>query len=164
MSKLILVSGPVGAGKTTYSLSLCKEMGGVRFSIDPWMQTLFADDMTSLDFKWMMERVERCYEQIWEVSQQILLLEGVVVLDLGFVTKSERQVFYKKARELNIAAELHYLQAPKETRKERVENRNKEQDPLVYSFEVTDVMFNFMEPRFEIPDPEELEGGLSINT
>jgi pantothenate kinase-related protein Tda10 len=40
--KVILVCGPVGAGKTTYSMALAKEIGAIRFSIDPWMQTLFA--------------------------------------------------------------------------------------------------------------------------
>ena len=37
-------------------------------------------------------------------------------------------------------------------RKKRVEKRNTEKDPSVYSFEVTEFMFNFMEPRFEIQE------------
>jgi len=36
------VSGPTGVGKTTYSLSLSKEVDAIQFSIDPWMQTLFS--------------------------------------------------------------------------------------------------------------------------
>ena len=163
MAKLILVCGPVGVGKTTYALSLCEEIGGVRFSIDPWMQTLYAKDMTSLDFKWMMERVNRCYEQIWETANQILLLDGVVVLDLGFSSSDQRHYFYDKAKEINVNAELHYLKAPREIRKARVEKRNLEKDLSVYSFEVTDRMFNFMEPRFEVPDTEELQNGCSID-
>ena len=59
MARLILVSGPTGVGKTTYSLSLAKETDAIRFSIDPWMQTLFSKDMTSLDYSWMIERVNR---------------------------------------------------------------------------------------------------------
>jgi len=50
MARLILVCGPTGAGKTTYSLSLSKEIDAIRFSIDPWMQTLFSKDMSSLDY------------------------------------------------------------------------------------------------------------------
>jgi len=46
------------------------------------MQTLFSKDMVSLDFSWMMARVSRCYEQIWEVSEQILTLGGNVAHDL----------------------------------------------------------------------------------
>ncbi|MEX0336946.1 AAA family ATPase [Vibrio tubiashii] len=156
MARLILVCGPIGSGKTTYSMSLCSEIKAVKFSIDPWMQRLFAKDMVSLDFSWMMERASRCYEQIWEVSEQILSLDGNVVLDLGFTTKTQRDTFISKANTLNITAEIHYLEAKTETRRQRIAKRNKEKDPTVYSFEVTDMMFDFMEPKFEVPEENEL--------
>ena len=164
MKRLILVCGPTGAGKTTYSISLAKEIDAIRFSIDPWMQTLFSKDMVSLDYSWMIERVNRCYEQIWEVSQQILEINNSVVLDLGFTTKAQRDTFREKAKKLNLDAELHYLNATPDVRKQRVEKRNTEKDPTVFSFEVTDMMFNFMEPRFEIPDQDELKHGCSVKT
>ena len=163
MARLIIVTGPTGTGKTTYSLSFSEEIGAVRFSIDPWMQTLFSKDMTSLDYSWMIERVNRCYVQIWQVSEQILKLNGNVVLDLGFTTKEQRAHFSDLAKGLGIASEVHYLNASKETRKKRVEKRNVEKDPSVYSFEVTDFMFNFMEPKYEIPDQQELENGHTVN-
>ena len=115
MAKLILVCGPTGVGKTTYSVSLSKEIGAIRFSIDPWMQTLFSKDMTTLDYSWMMERVSRCYEQIWQVSEQILAISGSVILELGFTTKAQRDIFSNRARELDINPEIHYLDAPKDT-------------------------------------------------
>lgn len=163
MSRLILVCGPTGAGKTTYSISLSKEIEAIRFSIDPWMQTLFASDMTALDFDWMMERVQRCYAQIWDVSEQILNIDGNVVLDLGFTTKEQREVFSRRGTKLNINAEIHYLDAPQDIRKQRVNTRNQEKDPTVFAFEVTDMMFNFMEPRFEVPDKAELQHGLRVD-
>ncbi|NKB63484.1 MAG: AAA family ATPase [Gammaproteobacteria bacterium] len=164
MARLILVCGPTGAGKTTYALSLCKEIGAIRFSIDPWMQTLFSKDMTSLDYSWMMERVNRCYEQIWQVSEQVLALNGSVVLDLGFTTKAQRGVFFAHANKINLHPELHYLDASKDIRKTRIKKRNLEKDPSVYSFEVTDTMFHFMEPKFEVPDQVELSHGCKVNT
>jgi len=163
MSRMILVCGPTGVGKTTYSISLSKEVNGIRFSIDPWMQNLFAKDMKELDYSWMIERVHRCYDQIWDVSEQILSLGGNVVLDLGFTEKTQREHFSVRAKSLGLEAEIHFLDAPKEIRKQRVEKRNSEKDPNVYAFDVTDIMFNFMEPRFEAPDAEELEGGLKID-
>ncbi|MGX9415970.1 AAA family ATPase [Vibrio sp. WJH972] len=164
MARLILVCGPTGVGKTTYSLSLAEEIKGIRFSIDPWMQTLFSKDMIELDFEWMMERVNRCSDQIWQVSEQILALDGNVILDLGFTTKAQRDIFADRARQLNIDPEIHYLNASSETRKQRVHKRNTEKDPSVYAFEVTDMMFEFMEPRFEAPGEEELKFGRTVST
>jgi len=164
MARLILVCGPTGVGKTTYSLSLANEIAAIKFSIDPWMQTLFSQDMTTLDFTWMMERVNRCSDQIWQVSEQVLAINGNVVLDLGFTTKEQRDSFSNRARALGITPEVHYLDAPQEIRKQRVEQRNTEKDPAVYAFEVTDMMFNFMEPRFEVPDKEELKNGCKVNS
>jgi hypothetical protein len=46
----------------------------------------------------------------------------------------------------------------------RIKKRNSEKDPRVFAFEVTDMMFNFMEPRFEAPDQDELVNGLRVNT
>ena len=65
---------------------------------------------------------------------------------------------------LGMRAEIHYLNAKKDVRKKRVEKRNVEKDPAVYSFEVTNMMFNFMEPRFEIPSQTELKNGCKVNT
>jgi predicted kinase len=162
MAKLILVCGPTGVGKTTYSLTLSKEIGAIRFSIDPWMTLLFSKDMISLDNSWMIERVNRCCEQIWEVSEQVLALDGNVVLDLGFITKAQRDEFSNRAKALDINVEIHYLDAPKEVRKKRIEKRNIEKDPTVYAFEVTDMMFNFMEQKFEAPNQEELKYGCKV--
>ena len=158
MARLIMVTGPTGVGKTTYSLSLSKDIGAIRFSIDPWMQNLFSKDMTSLDYSWMIERVSRCYVQIWELSEQILKLNGNVVLDLGFTTRQQRDHFSGLAKGLQLVPEVHYLSASKDTRKERVEKRNADKDPSV-----TDFMFDFMEPKYEVPDETELENGLVLN-
>jgi len=163
MARLILVCGSTGAGKTTYTLSLAKEIKAVKFSIDPWMQTLFSKDMKSLDYSWMIERVYRCYEQIWEVSKQLLTLNNDVILDLGFTTKEQREHFTKKAKEIGVIAEVHYLDTPLALRRERVKERNISKNPELYAFEVTDMMFNFMEPKFEIPSPEELKNGCTIH-
>ena len=163
MARLILFCDPTGVGKTTYALALSKKAKAIRFSIDPWMQTLFADDMTELDYSWMIERVNRCYEQIWKVSEQILGIDGNVILDLGFTTQEQRDLFSNRAEKLGITSEVHYLDASTEIRRARVNKRNTEKDPDVYAFEVTDMMFDFMEPRFEIPDEEELRNGCVVN-
>ena len=160
--KLILVCGPIGAGKTTYSKSLANRLGAVKFSIDTWMQSLFQKDMTSLDYDWMQERVDRCHSQIWEVSDQVLKLGGTVVLDLSFTSKIVRKKFCDWAKQSGVVPELHYLSVPEKTRRERVKHRNLAKNPDVYAFEVTDFMFDFMEKRFEIPSDDEQRNGFVL--
>ncbi|MFK8081872.1 MAG: AAA family ATPase [Granulosicoccus sp.] len=162
MKRLIIICGPTGAGKTTYAISLSKDISAIRFSIDSWMQTLFADDMKSLNYSWMIERVNRCYEQIWDTCDKIFSIDGSVVLDLGFTEKKQREIFADRAVALGITPEVHYLDAPLTVRKKRVNKRNAEKNPDVYAFDVTDEMFDFMEPRFEPPDDVELENGLRV--
>lgn len=160
--KVILVCGPVGAGKTTYAIALAKEIDAIRFSIDLWMQTLFAKDMQSLDYAWILERVDRCHQQIWEVAEQILQLKGKVILDLGFTTQKHLDRFKALSKAVGVEAEIHYLQAAIAVRKQRVKQRNADKDPSLYSFEITDFMFDFMEGKFEPPADAELINGRTI--
>jgi len=162
--RLILVCGPLGAGKTTHSIALSKESKAIRFSIDPWMHTLFSKDMVSLDLDWITERVNRCGTQIWDVAEQILTNKGQVILDLGFTTKVQREAFSDQAALLGISSELHFLDLPKAVRKARIEKRNTEKDPSVYSFEVSNAVFEFMDPKFEAPDDAEMQSGIYVKS
>lgn len=84
-------------------------------------------------------------------------------MDLGFTAKEQRDIFSSRGKALEINTEVHFIDAPKGVRKKRIEKRNIEKDPAVYAFEVTDMMFNFMEPKFEAPDKEELKFGCVVN-
>jgi hypothetical protein len=67
-----LVCGSTGAGKTTYSLALAQRLNAVRFSIDEWMVGLFAKDKPEpMQFAWVVERVERCEDQIGRLATQM---------------------------------------------------------------------------------------------
>ncbi len=163
MPRLIFVCGAIGAGKTTYSISLADETKAVRFSIDSWMQNLFSKDLIELDFLWITERVNRCNLQIRDIAAQVLKSDSSVILDLGFTTKDQRRVFHRWAEDMNITPELHYLKASRKLRKLRVAKRNREKDPNLYAFEMTDTIFNFMEPKFEVPDTKELSNSIIID-
>ena len=56
------------------------------------------------------------------------------------------------------------MEVQKEVRKKRVEKRNTEKDPAVYVFQVTDMMFNVMAPRFEALNEEELNFGCTLQS
>ena len=79
-------------------------------------------------------------------------LGGVVVLDLGFTTKSQRSVFVDLAEKIGATSEVHYLTPPVEIHKAHVKQRNIDKDPNFYSFEVTDFMFHIMESKIDTLD------------
>ena len=164
MKNIHIVFGSQGAGKSTYSQKLVEKEKGVHLSIDDWMSELFSPDLPQpIDFYWIMERVSRCEKMIWLTASKIVKSGGVVILDLGFMKIKDRNNFLTLAENSNFSVELHYLNAPKDIRLERVLSRNKEKGET-FSFEVTPSMFNFMETQFESPTEKELEVATVIET
>lgn len=64
-----------------------------------------------------------------------------MVLDLGFTKIESRKAFRNQAAEIGAEVQLHVLDAPYATRKERVMHRNAEKGEAC-SFEVTPMMFD----------------------
>jgi len=60
MAKIILISGLIAAGESTYARELEKSIGAVRFSIDEWITALYqADQVGDIEYEWAMERIGR---------------------------------------------------------------------------------------------------------
>lgn len=157
MRKIILISGLVGAGKSTYARALETSIGAIRFSIDEWMSTLFKEDQgEKIEYQWAMERIGRIESQIWSMVGKLIKNDISVILDLGLLKKEHRQKFYDLAKEQDFNIETHLIEADKDIRWQRVEKRNKEKGET-FSLEVTSEMFEFCEKLYEHPDEDELE-------
>ena len=163
-----LICGSTGAGKTTYALNLAERLGAVRFSIDEWMTTLFwMDSPQPIEPAWSMERVERCYRQIWAMAQQVASRGVPAILDFGFGLKSLRNRFGGLASEAGLSAQLHFLEVPLDERWRRVKKRNaNKRETNQLNFEVTREMFDFVETLWEPPADEEMAAcaGLRVTT
>lgn len=156
MGTVHIVFGPQGAGKSTYARRLADTIQGVRFSIDEWMSELYGPDLPQpLDVAWIMERVRRCEQRIWATAADVAQRGGHVVLDLGFMKAHNRSEFVGLAQTCNLPAQLHFVDAPLDLRRQRVLARNTEQG-ATFAFEVTPAMFDFMEQQFERPGQAEL--------
>ena len=154
--KVYLITGGTGAGKTSYALKLAAEIGGIRFSIDDWMTTLFwMDSPDPINFVWAMERINRAEAQMWEVAGQILEQGLPVILDLGFTKAVHRQKFYDFAKEANVEVALYWLDISPEERWHRVQSRNVEKGET-FAMEVPREMFDFMENEWEAPSDVEM--------
>ena len=159
-----MVYGASGAGKTTFSMALAKRLGGVHFPIDRWMQDLFGPDLPDeLTFDWVTVRVARCEAVIWAHATQLVTLGLDVVLDFGFMQRSDRERVAGLVAAADFQLERHYLHADAQLRRDRVIARNLEQGPT-YSMPVSPEMFEFAEGLFEQPTEEEQALGAVIQT
>lgn len=133
-------------------------------SIDDWMWKLFGADLPkSMNLSWIMERVDRCEQQIWELSKSIVGSGSEVVLDLGFTKQAKRKQFRQLAEEAGVPVQMHYLTAPHAVRRKRVLDRNVERGET-FSFEVTPGMFDFMEGEWNPANDKELAVAIVVDT
>lgn len=157
-----LIVGNTGSGKTTYSNTLKKDIGGIVFSIDTWNKTLFIPDKTEKDgLDWFLERIERAESLILNLVLQLENTNIDSILDLGLSKFGHREKFRQFAKKNAIELKLHFLDISKETRKQRVIKRNKIKGET-FEFEVTNENFEFMEGWFEKPTHKELKNAKII--
>ncbi|MFD0796149.1 AAA family ATPase [Maribacter chungangensis] len=157
-----LIVGNTGSGKTTYAKELKAKTNGVIFSIDTWNKTLFLADKKPTDgLDWFLERIERAETLILGLVSQLQDSKTDAILDLGLSKFEHREKFRNFAAEHNYELQMHFLDISKETRLQRVMQRNTEKGET-FAFEVTQENFDFMESWFEKPTDAELTGARVI--
>jgi len=160
-----LVCGATGVGKSTYSEELAQKLGGVRFSIDEWMERLHNPDRPEeLLFDWFYERVQRNCAQMRVVAERLAEIKVPSVFDCGLTNNTERDIFSDWAEEKGLSVQLHFVDAPTDLRWQRVQKRNAEQAET-FQFLVTREMFDFIESIWEAPTDDEMKrlSGVRVN-
>ena len=159
---LHLVSGPCGAGKTTYAHRLARREGAVPFVLDEWGVRLFGPDVQGpVDFAWMLERLGRCQALIWSTAGAVLEVGTPVVLDLGMMRRAHREHIHHMGEQAGHSMQWHFVDAPREVRRARVAVRN-EAKGETFAREVPPEMFDMFEANYEAPTAAELEGAVLI--
>jgi predicted kinase len=153
-----LVIGPVGAGKSTFGLTLAYQQRAVRLTLDEWMATLFRPDRPDRGvIEWYVERSARCIEQIWSVAEAVLGAGTSVILELGLLTRRERESFYERVDVSGFPLTVHVVDAARAVRRERVAARNQARGPT-FSTVVPPQIFELASDLWEAPDATECEG------
>ena len=157
-----LIVGNTGSGKTTYSNDLKKEINAIVFSIDKWNNILFMKDKTDNDgLEWFLERIERAELLILNLVIQLENANIDSILDLGLSKFEHREKFREFAKTNGFDIKFHFLDIPKEIRKQRILNRNVTKG-VTYEFNVTKENFEFMEAWFEKTTNSELKNAILI--
>ena len=157
MAQIHLIEGPVGAGKSTFAAKLALQRQGVHLNLDEWMVTLFRPDRPESDFLvWYAERKDRCIDQIWQVACDILDTGTDVILELGLVQQAAREAFYDRSAGNHHKLTVYLVDAPVETRKSRVMERNQSQGST-YRMTVSEEMFALADQAWEAPSDRECQ-------
>jgi predicted kinase len=141
-SRLIIVCGLPGSGKTARARTLEAKLRAVRFCPDDWMEFL-SIDIYNEEARGKVEELQ------WKLAQELLALGLTVIIEWGTWGRSERDALRLRARELGAAVELHYLFAPPDVLFERIQRRGLENPPIE-----REVLLRWY-TQFEAPTPEE---------
>jgi len=151
-----IIFGPIGAGKSTFSLDLAQKQKAIKFSTDEWFKTLYYDDMEGIPkIEWTFERIARCEAQIWRIALQSLNMGSDVVLDLGLQKVSDRERIKEQCDEAGLEYVFYCLVADKGVRQKRVVERNNGVGET-FQFSVSPEMFEITDRMFEPPTESEI--------
>jgi len=67
---------------------------------------------------------QRCIQQIWDVSCELLNSCDAVILELGLVQLADREDFYRRVDGTDYELQVHLVDTPLEVRRQRVRDRN----------------------------------------
>ena len=150
-----MIEGPVGAGKSTLASQISKDCNAPRLILDDWMATLFSPDRPSTGVvEWYVERKSRCIDQIWKIACDILETGSDVILELGLIQQSHREQFYNRVDAAGHFMKIYVLDASREVRKRRVQQRNFIKGET-YSMDVSDQIFDIANAMWEPIDETE---------
>lgn len=123
---LYLIVGPVGAGKSTFARQMSARESAIFLDLDAWMVRLYGQDARPTDnvVAWYLERRERVRDLLWDTAVEILATGTDVLLELGLVSRAEREAFYAKAQDEEVKLTVYCVDAPREVRRQRVVQRN----------------------------------------
>ena len=148
---LILLSGKMGAGKSTKSKQVAFDRNAVLISEDEWLSILYSDQIKTFDDYIHYSSIIKPLVKSHVVN---ILRTGVdVVMDFPANTTKQRSWFKGIIEEGNALHELIYLKVTDEICLERIEKRRIEQ-PKRAMYD-TEEMFNKVTEYFQEPNSSE---------
>lgn len=123
-SRIHLLVGLPGSGKTTFATNLAERERAIRLTPDDWHFHLFGNDVTDPDHDCRHSVVE---EIMWDLAQELIMHRVDVVLDYGFWSIKEREQVARRVIDMGASPLWYYMKVSADVLRTRVITRN--QDP-----------------------------------
>lgn len=120
MATIHLICGFLGAGKTTFSHKLVKEVNAILLNPDEWCMKLYSPEEYETNWNSCFDKT---VELLWQKAGEYIAVGKDIVFDMGFWSKRSRDTARLKALELNAKCILYYVYAPDQILKERLAKR-----------------------------------------
>lgn len=150
---LYIICGFLGAGKTTYSQKLAKEMGAVNLNPDEYCMKLFTQEEYEQNWN---ECFSKTIDYLWEKVNEYAKQKKSVIFDMGFWTKQSRYEAAEKAKQSGFLPIIHYLYASEKILKERISKRK----GAIADYNLK----HFDELKMQFEEPDNSEKYIKINT
>ena len=150
MPTLYLICGKIAAGKSTLAKKLAAQPLTVLIGEDHWNSTLFPDEIETIgDYSKYSTRLRRAMG-----PHVVALLEAglSVVLDFQANTLAVRRWMKSLIEESGAAHELHFLDLPDETCRQRLRARNAAGE---HPYQASDAEFDLFTKYFVAPTADE---------
>jgi predicted kinase len=139
------------SGKTTLAKQIEHDRAALRLTPDEWIIRLFGNDLSLAALDAARDPVETA---LWDLAARVLVLGLDVILDFGFWSRSERDEFRARAKQLGARSELYFLDVPEEMLLIRLTERNSQLPPG--TFWIDETRLRLWSSWFEPPTPDEL--------
>lgn len=150
------LTGGNGSGKTTFALKLSREKGAVFLSLD---KTIKGFNEPIRSFEDYMAHFNRALELMSKEAITALKKEESVVFDFGGGIAT-RPWLKQIAKEGDAKIEIFHLEVPFEERRQRIQKRNKDKNPDIFFFHMSDE--EFLQQNKTAPEPPPEEPGVMV--
>lgn len=147
--KLHAFNGETGAGKTTHSRKLARDLNAFRLSHDELLTHLFDAATLQADHARCCERANQL---AWKLIGDISAL-GVDIVIEGWGSRKLRDQVRTRARALDLEVSFYDVRCPPEERLRRIHRRN--QNPTADAPFISDAAFHRMEALDEAFEADE---------
>ncbi len=148
---LILICGLPGAGKTTLAKKLAAMRKANRLCTDDWILAILKDQNDLAERNRLRDPIEQL---LWKEAQKILKLGTSVILENGFWSREERDIYHNIGKNIGVQVELHFVDAPFDILWKRIKKRNTNPKEFIVSKKELEDGYKVFQP------PTDEEGNL----